>query len=265
MTQVKMADAEYFALDRLSFSSLKHILDSPAKFLHQKKFPFRGNEATELGTAIHMWLQNDKDKIAFEPDLSSIKTKEGVLAKNPRMTNEGKALIEEFRASVPKNMVVVPHETKILLEQVETQFRSNPEIQELMSKVNNIEGAYLTEINGLKFKGKLDFEGPGFIVDLKSTGKGADEYSFRRIIRDSHYDLQAAVYLTMKAEQLKCKVEDIPYHIVAIETFPPYEVFPYELSKETIQYGLDKLQTACDLYKTHIISKTPHYHKRKII
>lgn len=260
--QIKMADAEYFALERISFSSLKYILDSPTKYLHQKQFPFRGNEATELGTAIHMWLQGDKDKIVFEPDLSHIKTKEGVVAKNPRMTNEGKAIIEEFRASVPKDKIAATFETRTLLYRVEEQFKSNQDIQKLISKVKDIEGAYLTEIEGVNFKGKLDFEGQDFIMDLKSTGKPANKKSFRYTVDDSHYDMQAAIYLTMKAEVLKCAVTDLDYYIVAVETFAPYEVVPYKLSRETLERGFHKLGEAISLYKTFVLEKKQPFYKQ---
>jgi len=255
MTQIKMADAEYFALDRLSFSSVKYLLDSPAKYLYKKQKPFLGNEFTELGTAIHMYLQDSKDMIAYEPDLSGIKTKEGVIAKNPGMTNEGKALIKEFRAALPKGIVAVPYETKDLLHTMENNFKTNAEIAQLMSKVTSVEGAYLCDIGTLKFKGKVDFEGENFIVDLKSTGKSADIRNFRYTIKDSHYDLQAAIYLTMKAEAQKVAVETLDYYIIAVETFAPYEVVPYQLSKETLEVGFQKLIEVQELYNTFIKEK----------
>lgn len=250
-----MGDAEYFALERLSFSSVKYILESPAKYLHKKQFPFTGSVYTELGTAIHMFLQGSKDMIAYEPDLSQIKTKEGVLAKVPAMTNEGKALIKEFRETLPKGVVAVPFETKELLLQVEENFSKNGEISKLMKGVTSIEGAYIADVEELKFKGKVDFEGENFIIDLKSTGKSADPRGFRHTIRDSHYDLQAAIYLTMKADAQKVAVETLDYYIIAVETFAPYEVVPYQLSKETIEYGFEKLKEVVRLYKEFITPK----------
>jgi len=262
---IKLADSEYFALDRLSFSSVKYLLDSPAKFLHQKQNPFKGNEFTELGTAIHMYLQNSKDMIAYEPDLSGIKTKEGVIARNPGMTNEGKALIKEFRDNLPKGVVAVPFETKQLLFQVEDNFKSNVEIADLMKKITSIEGAYLCDIGDLKFKGKVDFEGENFIVDLKSTGKSASLNSFRYTIRDSHYDLQAAIYLTMKAEAQNIAVETLDYYIIAVETFAPYEVVPYQLSRETLEVGFHKLAEVQELYKEFVQPKKAYRPKIRII
>jgi len=260
--QIKMADVEYFALERVSFSSLKYILSSPTKYLHQKQFPFRGNDATELGTAIHMWLQGEKDKIMFEPDLSQLKTKEGVIAKNPRMTTQGKELIEEFRASVPRDKVAATFETRTLLYRVEEEFKSNPDIQQLITKVKDIEGAYLTEIEGVPFKGKLDFEGKDFIMDLKSSGRDADPSSFGHTVRNSHYDLQAAIYLTMKAAALQCNVSDLDYYIVAVETFAPYDVYPYKLSQETRERGFQKLEKAIQRYKSCILNKSEGKHNR---
>lgn len=260
MPAIKMHDNEYFALGRLSFSSMKHLLDSPAKFLHQKSHPFTGNEYTELGTAIHNYLQGAKDMVAFEPDLSHIKTKEGFVAKNPYMTNEGKALIKEFRAQLPKGVVAVPFETKAILEQIEKQFKENPYIKEVMDDITHTEQAYLETVNGLEFKGKLDFEGKNFIVDLKSTGKPADVYSFKRTIYTSHYDLQAAIYLTMKAQAQKVPVDSLDYYIFAVETFAPYEIVPYKLSQETINHGFMKLDLVCSRYKEYIITKkSMHY------
>lgn len=262
---IKLHDNEYFALDRLSFSSVKYLLDSPAKYLHKKQNPFTGNEFTELGTAIHMYLQDSKDMIAYEPDLSGIKTKEGVIAKNPGMTNEGKALIKEFRENLPKGIVAVPFDTKQLLFQVEDNFKTNVEIAELMKKVTSVEGAYLCDIGELKFKGKVDFEGENFIVDLKSTGKSASLSSFRYTIRDSHYDLQAAIYLTMKAEAQKVEVNTLDYYIIAVETFAPYEVVPYKLSQETLELGFHKLAEVQELYKEFVQQKKPYRPGIKVI
>lgn len=265
MTKIKMADAEYFALERLSFSSVKYLLDSPAKFLYQKQNPFKGNEFTDLGTAIHMYLQGSKDMIAYEPDLSNIKTKEGLISKNPGMTNEGKALIKTFRDALPKGVISVPFETRLLLSQVEDNFKTNPEIANLMAEVTSIEDAYLGDIDGLKFKGKVDFEGKDFIIDLKSTGKSASINSFRYTIRDSHYDLQAAIYLTMKSETSGIPVELLKYYIIAVETFAPYEIIPYELSRETITQGFNKLKIVTELYRNFIQSKKPYKHTIQVI
>ena len=92
-------------------------------------------------------------------------------------------------------------------------------------------------------------------MDLKSTGKSASPESFRYTIRDSHYDLQAAIYLTMKAEAQKIDVGTLDYYIVAVETFAPYEVVPYQLSTQTLALGFEKLARIEELYKEFIQEK----------
>lgn len=112
MTAITMGENEYRSLDRLNFSTLKYINGSPLKFLHQKAKPWEGSDSTRLGSAVHSWLQGDKDKVFFEPDLSGIKTKKGDDAKNPRATTEGKAILAEFKKTIPHGAVAIPLKKK---------------------------------------------------------------------------------------------------------------------------------------------------------
>lgn len=256
MAQVPMADAEYYSIDRYSFSSLKYILTSPRKYLHQKQVPFRGNDATDLGNAIHLWLQGEKHLVFKEPDISHIKTKSGIIAKEPRMTDEGKKLLSDFKSTLPPGAFVIPH--KFNIEQLEENFRKNPDIQKILSKTDKIEMAHLGDIQGLPFKAKCDFEGENCIVDLKTTGKGGDLDSFKHTLRSSHYDLQAAIYCTLKSQELGCSPLDISYYFVVCETFAPFEEYVYEVSQETLTEGLYKLDIAIHRLKNSIIDVSSH-------
>lgn len=52
-----LSEEEYRAYPLESYSSLKSLLSSPEAFLRQQNNPFTGNAYTDLGTAVHNFLQ----------------------------------------------------------------------------------------------------------------------------------------------------------------------------------------------------------------
>ncbi len=263
--QIQMTDEAYYAIDRLSFSSCKSLVKSPRQYSHEKKNPFTGSKFTRFGTIVHMWLNGEQHKIIFEPDLSEVKTKSGTVAKSPRSTSEGKAIIKSCQDNLPEGYLLVPYDSKEMLDEIKVQFDANPEIQELLSRVSTVEAAYLYVVYELPWKGKLDFEGPDFIIDLKTTNKGIEWSAFKRTIDIMNYDLQAALYLTAKASFLGVSVFDIKYHMIAIESQAPFDVAPYTLSEDTIYSGLRKMRLVCDRYKEHVKESKPFYRGFQII
>ncbi len=265
MTAITMGENEYRSLDRLNFSTLKYIISSPLKYIHQKEKPWEGSPATRLGNAVHSWLQGDKDKIFFEPDLSGIKTKKGEEAKNPSATSEGKALLAEFKKTLPPGAIAVPLEEKGTLESIEKNWKLNDDVQELRRKITHIEQVHIFEFEGLKFKAKLDEEGADFITDLKSAGQDASPENIRHTIIKNHYDMQAALYLVGKSNEIKVPILEIPYYMVFLETFEPFDVYVYRLSHEIINSGLRKLYSAVNKYKNIIIPGGKIYNKLEIV
>ncbi|WP_186648923.1 PD-(D/E)XK nuclease-like domain-containing protein [Fluviispira vulneris] len=265
MTAIIMGENEYRSLDRLNFSTFKYILHSTKKYLLQKENPWAGNDATRLGSAAHAWLQNDKDKVHFEPDLSGIKTKAGSDAKNPRNTTEGKGILAEFKKSLPAGAIIVPPDALEVLTGIEKSWQENDDVQRLREKITHIERTHIFTYDDLKFKARLDEEGDDFVTDLKSTSTDASRENVYSIIKSKHYDMQAATYLVGKSEETGIPILEIPYYMVFLETFAPYDTYVYQLSKAVITEGLRKLNTAIDLYRSQILAGEKIYNRLAVV
>lgn len=151
------------------------------------------------------------------------------------------------------------------LEFIEKNWLLNDDVQELRSKITHIEQVHIFEFEGLKFKAKYDEEGIDFVTDYKSSGQDVSPYNVHKTIFKSHYDMQAALYLVGKSDEIKVPVLEIPYYMVFLETFEPYDVYVYRLSHEIINSGLRKLYTAINSYKNYIIPGGKVYNKLQVI
>jgi ATP-dependent exoDNAse (exonuclease V) beta subunit len=255
-----LTDADYYKLDCLSFSKLKHILNSPRKFFQNQETPFAGTAATNLGNAIHCWIQNQQERVSFLPDLSHVKTRDGRIARTPQSTTEGKQIIEDFKKTVPADNFILSCDCLPILINLYNHYKQNYEIQEIMSDLVNFETPYFAEIDDLKFKGKLDAENRNYIIDFKTTYKPASKYSVaKHLIYDEYYHMQLAIYGLLKARNEEKDFRDYHYKIIFFETEPPYDVKMYTISHFTIQQGLDLLTSAINKYKHYIINKNPLY------
>lgn len=249
-----MSDSDYYQIDRLSFSKLKHILNSPRKFLQQQQTPFAGSAASNLGNAIHCWLQNQKERVSFLPDLSQIKTKDGRVARNPQATTEGKQIIEDYKKTLPPHNFIIPIDSLPILTNLEQNYLQNAEIQGVMQHVTNFETPYFSQIQDLEFKGKVDAENYKYIIDFKTTYKNASKLHIaKHIVFDEYYHMQLALYGMLKAKNENKKLEDYEYKIIFFETEPPYDVKMYHISQNTLNDGLQLLYKAINKYKQHIL------------
>lgn len=255
-----MTDDDYYKSECLSFSKIKHILNSPRKFFQNQETPFAGTAATNLGNAIHCWMQGQQHLVSFLPDLSHVKTRDGRAARVPQNTTEGKIIIDDFKKTIPQNNFILPSDCLPVLVNLYNNYKQNLEIQEMMSDFMNYETAFFAEIQGLKFKGKLDAENKDYIVDFKTTYKNVSKYHIaRHIIFDECYHMQLAIYGLLKAHNENKNYKNYNYKIIFFETEPPYDVKMYTISETTIEQGIDLLNNAINKYKHHIVNKNELY------
>lgn len=231
--EVFLAEPEYRALNRESYSSLKHLLDSIDAYLHNKKEPFKGNARTVLGTAIHMAIQNI-DKIKVIPNIKGTK-KDGTESK----FNDKQAQEEWIKAEIDKDPEICCI-TESQWEVVQAIVEKAKLLKlENITKDLRVETAHLFEINGIKLKGRIDFQGEDIIYDVKTTESSLAAFSFKYNIMDSHYDMQAAMY---QEAVFQATGKRLPYKIIAINTKAPYEIKIFSLSQATLDFGRKKLE-----------------------
>ncbi len=139
-----LSDKEYRSLEVESFSSIKHILDSPTTFKHYKDKPFKGSPATLLGTAIHHYLQGNRHLVAFSHLIKIKKNAEAI-----------KEFEDNFRLSAGEDGIIVPAAFEEKINAIMKNFNENSQAVSLVGQCE-FEKAYLFEINGVKLKGKAD-------------------------------------------------------------------------------------------------------------
>ena len=92
---------------------------------------------------------------------------------------------------------------------------------------------------GFTIKGRLDFIGNGFILDIKTTGKTPTEHNFRRACWDYGYLFQAAFY------KILCKsvglFESPDFIFAVIEKEAPHDVVLYKLDSRDVSDEVDRI------------------------
>ena len=244
----KLGEKEYRALPYESFSSIKHILESPIEWQRNKDTPFKGSPATDLGTAIHHYIQGNKHLVAVHP----FSTKKSV----------GYAEWEaDFFERVGSDGIVITPSLEAKVMAIMSNFNANSNAIALI-EFGICEVPFLFELSGMKFKGKTDFTFPSTkkIVEIKSTGSCEDAWSFHEnAVIAKHYDMQAFMYLEgIGVTEDEMRTGEAEHFFIVALTKPPYSVNTYRLSFASYMRGKLKALRAVADYKKYIINKLPY-------
>ncbi len=243
-----MTNADYYALDRWSYSSMKKILDHGIDYAvgaKTKDFEEKFGQAVNLGQLAHNFITGGEDVFAVSP-FDSFRTK---AARDWRDQQEelGKYVInaQQYNDIVP------------IVENVE----KHPYFEYYLGKELKHEQEFLNAtIFGVPVKGKADafrvVKEDGKVVrveinDLKTTAQFDD---FARKAYYNHYDLQAALYSLMAVSakdfpELNKKYEEAPEEIIkyaqfnffVVETVAPFRVKVWTCDANFIEGGMKKL------------------------
>ena len=226
---VAMPDKEYFAMEALSNSGMKKILQSPLHFKRGDS-DFSESKAMRLGTAVHQLL--------LEPDHVNVK----VWTEGAGLTSkEAKAFIEDH----PAHRVVTQKEYETA-EKIRETLMDNEIINGIISHPGaKKEIVGLVETDGVKKKAKADLlnESLGLLLDLKTTG---DLHNFERSIFKYRYDLQEAFYSDLFGHFMPIKT----FVFLAVETAPPYDHRFFTLNPEVRENANKDIARATAIYKT---------------
>lgn len=240
--QIKIAEIDYRAISRESFSSLKHLLDSVEAYRTNKTSPFIGNPATRLGTAVHMFLQGMGHLVQVVPDIKTV-LKNGSEGKYNDKTLQDEYVKEQLKINPEFHFITNPQYV------ICTTIYEKAERLGFLKQVegDDVETAHIFEYNGVKLKGRLDWQrGNVLIRDAKTTEKPITPSYFDKIIQDSHYDMQAAMYIEAVFQASGVKPD---YIITAVRTKAPHEIINYKLKQSTIDRGYRKLDYCTEKLK----------------
>lgn len=219
---------EYDQIERVNYSALKMIAKSPAHYAHGLTQRYSDTDAKKFGRAFHIAV--------LEPERfrSAVAVWDGG-------TRRGKEW-DAFRAKHAQREILTESEYERCLA-LQKAVRGDAIASRYVSR-GRAEVTMEWAINGVPCKGRIDFDSPEAIVDLKSTrdaspdGFGKESWRYR-------YHTQGAWYGDgYEASGGPRK----PYVLIAAEHEPPYIVQVYrmpdialDLGREEYRLWLDKL------------------------
>lgn len=229
---------EYNRLDRVNWSTLKHIGKSPAHYRHHLVTPDDGDtDGRALGRAVHLAV--------FEPERFARE----VVAYDGRRAGKAWEAFEEEHLG----REILPARAHAHCLELQKAARSNAGAAKYLSGGKgertllwHHESGAIGALDGYKFgcKGRVDFiANCGALVDLKTT-RDASPDGFGRACATYEYHAQAAFY----ADGYRALTgQELPYVLVAVETTAPFVVQVYRVPDEILELGRDRYRSLLDL------------------
>lgn len=227
----KMTRAQYDALARTNFSTLKHIGRSPLHFRAQElRLDETDTNARKLGRVRHLAI--------FEPE--QFKAEVAVWRGGARRGKEWGA----FEDAHPDKEIITESEYEaivVLAHAVRSDATAAKYLQGGRSEVSVLwtqTAPALGGVPGYRFdcKGRLDFVGARAIVDLKSC-KDASPPAFGRHVWNYKAHVQAAWY---SDGYFAATGQRLPYVLIAVESAAPFAVQVYRVPEPIIELGRDE-------------------------
>lgn len=265
----EISDHDYFKGNQnyTSASQLKRLLNKGN--LHFEKYLNYGDKPTEalfFGNVVHtMILEPDEFEqryIVFNDDdiISSLKKeytkpkaskeyKDALKAQQESFNKEGAFMVSDLLAkgeANPKGKIVIPQDWFKTAQQMHESIQKVPIAMQIINGSHK-EKAYFSEINGIKVKSKIDIINEYSFSDLKTISDVPTHQNVNKAIWNYDYDLSMAVY----AVQTGCPNASF----IFVEKTFPFTVGVYQITEETMERGLNKLETALGRYQAFIEQK----------
>jgi len=214
----------------LSFSSLKAFSTSPAHFVAYKNRQQHETPAMRFGTAVHSaTLEPEK----FEDEYKVLTVRRG--------TKAYKALEEEH-----PNAIWLTQTEYEDIQKLKEAVLSHDIASKLLKDCTAYEVALEGSISGLPFRGFADGVSTKYVVDLKTTQKGAPR-DFTNDAYRQKYHMQGYIYTKLLSELTGQEINE--HWLIAVEKSAPYVVTCYKLTKEYLEDGKTELERLVNEYK----------------
>lgn len=219
----------YLGKNALSSSSCTKLLESPRKYELSLNGHSEYTDALTIGSLVHYKiLEPEKFESLHFVDVKGKTSKKFLLAAEEYGRANTYTIYDRFQA-----------------EDLADVFLNNSKCLDMLHHTRQ-EVPSFGDIFGLPFRAKADILGDGYIVDLKTTGKGVE--NFRYSAKKWNYDMQMYIY---------CTLFDIPYDcftFVVIDK-PSKGLGIFECSKEFYLQGKFKTEQAVQIYRDYFIDK----------
>lgn len=242
MGKIELTEKEYRELAYESFSSLNKILTSVAEYKHHKANPFKGNAASDLGTAIHNVIQGNEHLVGV--DTANRRTKVG--------REKSEIYMQYFKDLHEGAGVVVTEKQWETVKSVLNNFQQNKKASFLVQSCEFEVPFIWTAHEEFSLKGRVDLLNveEGIVGEIKTTTMANSVSEFRDMAYMRNYDMQAALYKIM-AETTHNK--PFKHCFVVCNTKEPHNVLFIKTSEAFLKSGEEKLFKAIRLYDKYIL------------
>ena len=254
-----MDDKTYFAMEALSQSGAKTLLESPARYKYEREHARADTNDYAVGRLVHCLVLEPTEvgaRFSTGPDLSGCVTKDGKLAANPAATTEGKAIVAAWYAANPDLTVLSAADFAAgedmawaLLTSVHPALGMSLE-DLLMFRNARTEVPLFWTSNGCPCKAKLDAaiplaDGSCLVVDVKTTRGALTNKELTSGVANFGYHRQAAWYLEGLADG---GCFDAKFWFVFVSKVAPYETAWVTLDGDALTTGAQEMRAAKEIY-----------------
>lgn len=252
-----MDDKTYYALEALSQSGAKTLLQSPATYRHERDNPKADTPAFAFGRLVHALILEPttvQGRFSTGPDLSGVRTKDGKPASNAAATAEGKALVAEWLAANPTIAVVSQADWEAARAAAAAMLATaHPvygltlrELLALPDARTELPILWTDSETGTPMKAKLDAvvtlaSGQVLVLDPKTTASALTASELSKSVANFGYSRQAANYLEALAQEGVCDAE---FWFIFGQKVAPYETAWIRLSGAALTVGAQEMAAA---------------------
>jgi exodeoxyribonuclease VIII len=217
---------------RLSFSTAKNLLESPAKFQWEitNKLMYTPDEPTEamrLGSLIHTLILEAHtlgDKFAIAPDFG--RTKADLEAKAAfALENEGKIIVKDKE-----------------IDKAERCIKYIPDAVMDIINAGKVEVEIQQPIVNLPFKGFIDCYADNKVIEVKTTSESSVDKLMASFF-NLKYPMQAAIYGVLAQKEFQLDYYPNTSYLI-VQTVAPYRSYFVPADKDYHLYG-QKLLDNC--------------------
>lgn len=207
----------------LSYSSLKHFAKSPSHYrlrIMERKAPTPAMIFGKLADCLIITPENFNKEFAVAPPFDA-RTKEGKRIRDEFLAaNGGKTVVSELDVERAKTMASKIHNHRIYKRMM----------QQVTGRQRTIR--WTDKKTGIPCIAKLDFDGPGIIIDHKTDNDPTpDKWHLKALRMD--YDIQVGMYIEGK----KHRGEFPDFYFCVQETEPPYEMAWQKVPSDFQEYA----------------------------
>lgn len=232
-------EEDYYKIDRMSNSMMKHFARSPLHYLYAKRVPVEPTAAMIFGNLFHTYILEEssfEERYITIPDGAPKKpTKAQIYAKKPSPeTIEAVEFWERFNKK-NEGKEIIDQSDLILVQNMKEVLYKNEAAKDLMLGITETEKGLFWEddVTGVEMKGKMDGNNDDYTIDLK-TCENAHPDVFARHAYDLGYDRQGALYLDGRGRN---KMKKGDFYFIAIEKSAPFGISINKASKDFIEQG----------------------------